>query len=242
MNNIFTFLSSKKPKIAVLIDPEKCTDFEQFKDWTEQIILARPDLFLVGGSSATQEQTHECVSFLKLKTELPVVLFPGGAVQVSPHADALLFMSMISGRNPKFLIEEQVRAARTVYALGIETIPTSYLLLDGGTITSTEKISKTNPMPQKNKEEIEDTVIAGTLLGHTCTYLDAGSGAMHPVSSEIIASVSAYSQLLFVGGGIRSVASVKRAHDSGAKVVVIGNHLEQNLDFASELAAYGQNR
>lgn len=238
MNKIYTFLSSKTPKIAVLIDPEKWTNFVHFNIWVDQIILSAPDLFLVGGSTATREQTHACIKFLKQKVNLPIVLFPGGAVQVDAHADAILFMSMISGRNPQFLIEEQVRAARTVHTSGIETIPTSYLLLDGGTVTSTEKISKTSPMLQNNKVEIEDTVLAGALLGHTCTYLDSGSGAIHSVSTEIIESVVRYTNLLFVGGGIRNIATVKRAHESGAKVVVVGNHLEKKPDFAAELAEY----
>lgn len=238
MRRIADFLSTKKPKVAVLIDPENYGEMATFNLWLDQVLPCDPDLFLLGGSSATMEQTEACLLALKQKTSIPVVLFPGGAVQFSAHADALLFMSLISGRNPRFLIEEQIHAARSVHLSGIETIPTSYLLLDGGTVTSTQKISQTEPMNQARLEAIEDTVLAGKLLGHTCTYLDAGSGAMVPVLPQVIQTAAAHSTLLFVGGGLRSVSAIRQAHEAGAKVVVIGNHLESNLGFTSELAEY----
>jgi putative glycerol-1-phosphate prenyltransferase len=238
MNPLFNLLTDDKPRIAILIDPEKNTDVSLFEHHVRVLMSAKPDFFFVGGSTATRQQTENCIRALRLWTRIPVILFPGSSEQFSKNADAILFLSLLSSRNPKYLIEEQINSAYEVFSSGIESISTSYILLDGGTNTSTIRVTESSPIDQSSLTLIHKTALAGTLMGHKALYLDAGSGAAKPVSEEIIRLISRVTELLIVGGGIKTPEAISRAHDAGANIVVIGNHLESEPDFAKEIAAY----
>lgn len=240
MNNTFNHLINGKPKIAILIDPEKNTDAPAFSARLQNYIAGCPDLFLIGGSTATRHQTEQCIERIKKVSNLPIVLFPGSSEQFSSNAHGVLYLNFISSRNPKYLIEEQINSAEEIYTSGIDCISTGYLLIDGGTRTSTARVTQSTPMSQQDVSYIYSTALAGCLMGHSAIYLDAGSGATHPVSEAIITEIAAIAKLLIVGGGIRTVPSIQKAHAAGAKIVVIGNHLEENPSFAQEIAAYQQ--
>jgi len=166
---------------------------------------------------------------LKSKTSLPVVLFPGSAMQFAPNADGILFLSLISGRNPDFLIGQHVAVAPTVKQSGVEVIPTGYILIDGGSPTSVQYMSQTMPIPNTKPEIAVATAIAGELLGLKAIYLEAGSGAMVPVPAVLIQAVrKAITIPIIVGGGIRTREQYQSALDAGANLVVVGNGLEAN--------------
>ncbi len=193
-----------------------------------------PDFLFVGGS--TGGNCEAFVRRLRTLTDLPIVLFPGRVEQFTPLADALLFLSVISGRNADMLIGQQVRAARRVLQSGIETIPMGYILVDGGVETAVMRATGTRPLPQEQVEEIVDTAIAAELLGMHLIYIEAGSGAQRPVSEEIIRSVRATTHIpLIVGGGIHTPEQMNAAYAAGADIVVIGNHFESHPE---ELARF----
>lgn len=229
-----------KPKIAILIDPEKNTDAPTFRARLENYIAGCPDLFLIGGSTATRRQTEQCIERIQMVSSLPLVLFPGSSDQISSNANGILYLTFISSRNPKYLIEEQIKSAKEIYKSGIDCISTGYILIDGGTRTSTARVTQSTPISQKDISHIYSTALAGCLMGHSAIYLDAGSGATLPISEAIITEIAAIAKLLIVGGGIRTVSSIQKAHAAGAKIVVIGNYLEENPSFAQEIAAYQQ--
>lgn len=215
--------------MALLLDPEKA-NLEVLR-FTES---CRPDYLFVGGS--TGGDTTEFVKRLRAKLEecgvtIPIVLFPGNAAQFTPEADAILFLSLLSGRNPEYLVGQQIRAAETIHESSVEVIPTAYILIDGGVETSTMRVTQTAPISSDQIDEIVRTAVAAELMGKRCIYLEAGSGAKVPVSSEIIAAVKAQTSIpLIVGGGIRTPEAMNAAHKAGADIVVIGNHFEENPD------------
>ncbi|MFO8001281.1 MAG: geranylgeranylglyceryl/heptaprenylglyceryl phosphate synthase, partial [Marinilabilia sp.] len=188
----------------------------------------QPHLVLVGGS-LTSHSVEYVVKYLKAHTSRPVVLYPGHPVQVSFSADALLFLSMISGRNPELLIGAHVTVAPAIRESGIETIPTGYILIDGGVPTSVEYMSQTRPVPAGKTDIAVATALAGQLLGQKMIYMDAGSGAQNPVSAEMTEAVKKHLDIpLMVGGGINSPEKLSIAFKSGADIVVAGNILETN--------------
>ncbi|MBP1675507.1 MAG: geranylgeranylglyceryl phosphate synthase [Bacteroidetes bacterium] len=211
--------------LAVLLDPDKCTG-ELLQKILYQLQNAVPDFIFVGGSQASLS-TNRLIAIIKQEINCEVVLFPGNVSQFSPNADAVLFLSLISGRNPEFLIEQHVQSALTIKQSGVEVIPTGYVLIDGGRITSVQSVSATQPISAENKEMIVSTAVAGELLGMKLIYLEAGSGALIPVSSETIATViDNISVPLIVGGGIRTIEGIQTAFSAGADLVVVGNIFE----------------
>ena len=213
--------------LALLLDPEKANlDALSFSE------ASHPDYIFVGGS--TGGDTTDFVRSLKSKlshlpSPIPIVLFPGNAAQFTPEADAILYLSLLSGRNPEWLVGQQIQAARPIQQSRIESIPTAYILIDGGVETSTMRVTGTQPIPSDQIDEIVDTSIAAELMGKKLIYLEAGSGAKKPVSSEIIRAVKAHTHIpLIVGGGIRNVETMQAAYASGADIVVVGNHFEQH--------------
>ncbi len=222
-----------KKALALLLDPEKA-------DLSALPVTAdcRPDYIFVGGS--TGGDTTAFVRALKKKlstfdfrlSTIPIVLFPGNAAQFTPEADAILYLSLISGDNPEYLVHQQVRSARRIHASSVEAIPTAYILIDGGVETSTMRVTGTKPLDPSNAEGIQtiiDTCIAAELMGKRVIYLEAGSGAPTPVSPDIIKAVRAATSLtLIVGGGIRTPEAMHAAWDAGADIVVIGNHFESH--------------
>ncbi|MCF8239031.1 MAG: geranylgeranylglyceryl/heptaprenylglyceryl phosphate synthase [Saprospiraceae bacterium] len=214
-------------KLALLIDPDK-----QAKDQLIQLAnnahQANVDYILVGGSLLHRDTFHETVRCVKQETDIPVLLFPGSAWQISTEADALLFLSLISGRNADLLIGQQVQAAPLLHETSLEVISTGYMLVDGGAPTTASYISQTAPLPANKPEIATATGLAGKYLGMQLLYLDAGSGAKNPVPHEMIKAVRHKVGLpLIVGGGIRTSEQALQTARAGADVVVIGTVIEQ---------------
>ena len=240
--HIFDKISSLSKGIAVLVDPDKFKTKESLADFLIKIKLAEPDFIFVGGSSVAKSDFDQCVEMAKKMLSIPLVLFPGAAHHISNNADALLFLSLISGRNPDFLIGQHVEAIDELEQMNIETIPTSYLLIDGGKMSSVQYVSGTQPIPQDEFSIARKTALAGKHLGQKLIYADAGSGAIRPISCEMIETLSTVKSPLIVGGGLNSIKRVKAAHNSGANLVVIGNKLEEDIDFLLDLKNYMEAR
>ncbi len=218
------FTASQK-QFVVLVDPEKTTltSLNDLIDVSEQTDV---DMYFVGGSTL-QTSADEIVRFLKTKTNKDVVLFPGNVNQITQGVDAVLFLSLVSGRNPEYLIGSHVKAASKLK--GVEVIPVGYLLIDGGIVSATQRVTDTEPLSSDDVDLIVDTALASELLGHKMVYLEAGSGALVPVCPEIIKRVkSVLTVPLIVGGGIKTKALLYDAYDAGADIVVVGNVLEDN--------------
>lgn len=234
-NNILNAINNKQKLLAVLIDPDKVilANLPSFFNKLQQSVATH---IFVGGSTDEHKKTTSVIAKIKELTSLPVILFPGSFEQITETADALLFLSLLSGRNPEFLIEQQVKAAPVLQKSSLEIIPTGYILIDGGVKTSVEKVSNTTPIPQKNIQLIVDTALAGMFSGKKLIYLEAGSGATKAVSQTIISSVKKAIDIpLIVGGGIRSKQQLENAYIAGADLVVIGTAFEENDDFFNEL-------
>jgi len=217
-----------KSKIfCLLIDPENHTRSSLVR-LVEEANQAHVDFILVGGSLLSQTLDHS-IRMIKEHTGIPVVLFPGSLMQVSPHADGILFLSLISGRNPDLLIGNHVLAAKMISKSGLEVIPTGYILLGGEQVSSVEYISNTKPIPAQKTDLVSATALAGELLGHQLIYLESGSGAAQPVYPQIIREVKKHVALpLAVGGGLQTPDDVHRVCLAGADVVVVGNALEKD--------------
>jgi phosphoglycerol geranylgeranyltransferase len=235
---IYSILQTLNRGIALLIDPEKVTSEEKLRQSLELSARSGIELLLVGGSTVTREQINRTVSFIKKNSQLPVIIFPGSSQQISHAADALLYLSLISGRNPDYLIGHHVNSANELFHSNLEVIPTGYVLIDGGKMTSVAYVSQTTPIPREQINIVRSTCMAGLLLGQKILYLDAGSGANHPVPSALIEEISSLGAPLIIGGGIRTIEALEEAHSSGANVVVIGNHVEEHLDFLLDIAYY----
>ncbi|NBP05824.1 MAG: geranylgeranylglyceryl/heptaprenylglyceryl phosphate synthase [Bacteroidetes bacterium] len=221
--------------LAVLFDPDDDADLRGAV--AQHALRCGIDLFLVGGSLLTEGNTYRCVDELKQKGAGQVVLFPGNEIQVVSNADAILFMSLISGRNPEYLIAKQVAAAPFIRRSELETIPTGYLLIEGGKMTAAHYVSQTMPIPADKPEIAATTVLAGAMLGMKAMYLDAGSGASRRVSPDMIAAVRhIFDGVLIIGGGIRDAEAAETAWNAGADVVVVGNAAFENPDSVREIA------
>jgi putative glycerol-1-phosphate prenyltransferase len=231
------FLSAKKEGrklLAILLDPDKI-NLETIAETITKINNSTVDFIFVGGSSVEEKATDQLVLKIKELTTLPIVLFPGNYQQITSHADAILFLSLISGRNPEYLINQQVKSVPYLQKSDLEVIPTGYILIDGGKETSVQKVSETKPILADNIEEITQTAIAGMYMGNKLIYLEAGSGALHPVNPSVIKSVIKNLTIpLIVGGGIRSRNELLEAYKNGADVVVIGTAFEENSNFLSK--------
>ena len=224
--------------IAVLIDPDKVHDEKRLIELIERSIFAKVSCFLIGGSTVSGEQFSQVVQLIRSHSSLPLFIFPGSSEQLSKDVDGLLYLSLLSGRNPEYLIGQHVKAAINIESLNIPIFPTAYLLIDGGTKSSVAYVSQTQPIPQNEISIAYSTALAGKQLGFKLIYLDAGSGALHPVSPLLIERIKSIGLPLIVGGGITSVEKIREAHDAGANLVVIGNKLEEDLDFLLDLADY----
>lgn len=231
-------LSKLNRGIAILVDPEKAMNETQFTRQLHAICAISPEFIFIGGSTVNAEQMSSAIELIKAATSIPLIIFPGGTEQLDTRADGLLFLSLISGRNPRYLIGQQVEAAALLFQSNIEIISTGYILVDGNIQSAVERVSGTAPIPQNDVTLIASTAKAGILLGMDCLYVDAGSGAHTPVSEEIIRELSALGNPLIIGGGLRTIASIQNAHDAGANLVVIGNKLEEDSTLLEELIRY----
>lgn len=235
-------LSALQRGVALLIDPEKVKSQKTLQNTLELAQKCSIDLLFVGGSTVSRDQLMEIVSLIKQYCRLPVFIFPGSAQQISHEADAILYLSLISGRNPDYLIGHHVNSASELFYSPLEIIPTSYLLIDGGKPTSVAYVSQTTPIPSEEIGIVRSTCMAGLLLGQKVLYLDAGSGADYPIPSNLISEVAKLGAPLIIGGGIRTIESLKTAHDAGATVAVIGNHVEEYPDFLLDISKYKNTR
>lgn len=225
--------SKGRKQFAVLIDPDKAPTAA----WLDSAAEAGVDLFLVGGSLLTNGSLENCIGSIRKKTKVPVLLFPGNALQVSNKADGILFLSVISGRNPEMLIGKHVVAAPLVRSAGLEVIPTGYILVESGKQTAVSYMSNTVPIPHDKADIAMCTAMAGEMLGFRMIYLEAGSGALQPVSETMIRKVKEnISVPLIVGGGIRTAGQAAAACKAGADIIVVGNALEKDGRLMEQLA------
>lgn len=214
--------------LAVLVDPDKIstTYLNQLAKYANQSLV---DYFFVGGSLITTNNLDKAITFLKENTTVPVILFPGSTLQINVKADAILFLSLISGRNPELLIGKHVEAAPVLNASNLEIISTGYVIVDSGKPTSASYMSNTQAIPYDKPEIAACTAMAGAMLGLKCTYLEAGSGAINSVSCEMVKMVASSAQTpLIVGGGIRDKETAKVICDAGADIIVVGTSIEHN--------------
>ena len=229
--------SSGIKSIAVLIDPDKIDDGSQLQHLINLASENCVDFFFIGGSLITTANLSEIVKQIKDNVTIPVVLFPGNSMQVDPAADGILFLSLISGRNPELLIGQHVMAAPVIRNTKLEVIPTGYLLINSGRVTSAAYISNTTPIPDDKYSLAACTAMAGEMLGLQTIYIDAGSGAESAISPRMISSVrKAIRVPLIVGGGINTARKAIDALEAGADMIVIGNALEKNPDLLTEVA------
>ncbi|MBA2745751.1 MAG: geranylgeranylglyceryl/heptaprenylglyceryl phosphate synthase, partial [Flavisolibacter sp.] len=196
------------------------------------------DLFFVGGSLVISDQLDVCIKAIKALSSIPVVLFPGSPSQISREADALLYLSLISGRNPELLIGQHVISAPFVKKSGLEIIPTGYMVIDGGAATTVSYISNATPIPSDKADIAMCTAMAGEMLGMKLIYMDSGSGAKKAISEEMIRTVASQIEVpLIVGGGIRDAEKAYLNCKAGADVIVVGNAIEKQVSLLSEIAA-----
>ena len=241
MNSTTLILNSfakRLGQIAILIDPEKSKNQVQLKDLIDKAQFAQVDYFFVGGSTVSREDFISVISFLKKNSSIPVVIFPGASHQISKEADALLYLSLISGRNPDYLIGHHVQSANEVYDMDIEVIPTAYILIDGGTKSSVAYVSQTTPIPNDKQSIITNTAKAGILQGKKLLYLDAGSGAQQMVLPETVKELTQLNSPIIIGGGVKTKEQITELSDAGANVIVIGNKIEEDIDFLLDIHSY----
>jgi len=222
---------------AVLIDPDKLTP-ESLLETIQLAKQANVDYLFVGGSLVVTDTLDKVVAAIKENCSIPVVLFPGSPDQITPKADALLYLSLISGRNPELLIGQHVISAPFVRQSGLEIIPVGYMLIDGGTPTTVSYISNTNPIPSNKNDIASCTAMAGEMLGLKVIYMDAGSGAQRAIPTIMISQVAKYIQIpIIVGGGITSPEKAKENCLAGADIIVVGNAIEKDPALISQMAA-----
>jgi phosphoglycerol geranylgeranyltransferase len=237
---IYRSLQAKKKKgqksFALLIDPDK-VDAQKIEELTELALKAAVDYLMVGGSLVISNHLDEVVQQIKRNCNIPVILFPGTPSQISVSADGLLYLSLISGRNPELLIGQHVISAAMIRQSGLEIISTGYIVIDGGAPTTVSYISNANPIPADKNEIAMCTAMAGEMLGMKQIYMDAGSGAKRPITEEMIARVAQCIAIpLIVGGGIKDPEKAYRNCRAGADVIVVGNAIEKNASLIKEMA------
>ena len=228
--------NSSKKLFAILIDPDK-QDKNALLNIIKKAKSAQVDLFFVGGSLLTNDNLNSCIETLKENCEIPVVLFPGNAMQVNNKADAILFLSLISGRNADMLIGKQVITAPILKQSSLEIIPTGYMLIDSGKPTTASYMSNTTPIPYEKNEVAACTAMAGEMLGLKCIFMDGGSGAHHPISEKMISLVrQSVDTPVIVGGGIDSGQKAILNCKAGADIIVVGNAIEKDDSLIVEIA------
>lgn len=227
----------KKKSFAVLIDPDK-TDHNSLEKLIALGITAKVDYWFVGGSLVVSNHLEQLVVDLKTKSNIPVILFPGSPSQVTPRADALLYLSLISGRNPELLIGQHVLSAPAVKQSGLEILSTGYMVIDGGAPTTVSYISNATPIPSNKNEIALCTALAGEMLGMKLIYMDAGSGAQKPIPAAMIQAVAAQITVpLLVGGGITTPAKATENCKAGANLIVVGNAIEKDPGLITDIGA-----
>ncbi len=239
MNSIYSKILSAKENgeklLAVLLDPDKL-NLSQVAETVKRINKNKVDFIFVGGSTVKNGITEKLVKEVKKFTTIPLVLFPGDFTQITDEADAILFLSLLSGRNPEYLIEQQIKSVPLLQKTDLEIISTGYILVDGGVQTAVQRVSKTQTISQKNSTKIVQTACAGMYMGNKLIYLEAGSGAKNIVNSGIVKAVEENINIpLIVGGGIKTKEQLENTYKNGADLVVIGNGFEENTSLLFQL-------
>jgi phosphoglycerol geranylgeranyltransferase len=237
---IYNSLTEKKKQgkksFAVLIDPDK-VDKPMLDELTGLCVAAKVDWLLVGGSLVISNHLDDCVQHIKQNCSIPVILFPGSPSQISKYADALLYLSLISGRNPELLIGQHVVSAPFVKQSGLEIMSTGYIVVDGGAPTTVSYISNALPVPSDKNEIAMCTAMAGEMLGMKLIYMDSGSGAKRPITESMIEAVAKnISSPLIIGGGITDPEKAYLNCKAGADVIVVGNAIEKNASLIKEMS------
>ncbi len=228
MATVYSQFTQKKdtPQIALLIDPDVCTQ----ESIRSRMVIAnahKVDYIFLGGSLVMQSHLDDCLKWIKTETTIPVVLFPGNDSHIHPKADAVLLLSLISGRNADLLIGKHVQSAPIIRQFGLEAISTGYMLIESGPLTSVQYISNTLPIPRRKNDIAVSTAMAGEMLGLKSIYLDGGSGAAESVPAEMVREIKKAVDLpLLVGGGIRSLQTAQELADAGADILVFGSLVE----------------
>lgn len=236
LDSILQLKAKGSKALAVLIDPDNI-DRVKLEQQVDRAVEANIDYFFVGGSMITDDCIEETLTLIKSKSSIPCILFPGSVYQINKKADAILFLSLISGRNAELLIGKHVLAAPMIKKSGIEVLPTGYMLVDGGKPTTASYISNSLPIPANKPNIALGTALAGEMLGLRLNFLDAGSGAEKCVQPEMIKRTSAATDNpLIVGGGIKTPEDAFTAWKAGAEIVVIGNAFETNLNLIQEIS------
>src|SRR5436190_1355608 len=239
-STIYNSLAEKKRQgkksFAVLIDPDKVNK-PMLDELTELCIAAKVDYLLVGGSLVISNHLDECVQHIKQNCSIPVILFPGSPSQISKYADALLYLSLISGRNPELLIGQHVVSAPFIKQSGLEIMSTGYIVVDGGAPTTVSYISNALPVPSDKNEIALCTAMAGEMLGMKLIYMDSGSGAKRPITESMIEAVAKnISSPLIIGGGINDPEKAYLNCKAGADLIVVGNAIEKNALLIKEMS------
>ncbi len=226
--NIYDKLQEREKHFAILVDPDD-VDERHLEILVEEAKRTFVSFFFVGGSLLIADRFEKTIAFLKANTDIPVVIFPGDTYQVSAQADAILFLSLISGRNADLLIGKHVLAAPVVKRSGLQVLPTGYMLIDSGKATTASYMSHSQPIPRDKPGIAVATAMAGEMLGMKLIYMDGGSGAAHQISTEMIRQVKKHISVpLIIGGGISGKERAKEILDAGADVIVVGTAIEQN--------------
>ena len=238
--NLYTSILEKKAKekklFAILIDPDKQKN-SVLSLIVQKANEANVDYFFVGGSLLTNDNLDECIKTIKNNSNIPVILFPGNAMQINKNADGILFLSLISGRNPELLIGKQVISAPILKQTSLEVISTGYMLIDSGKPTTASYMSNTLPIPRNKNGIATSTAIAGEYLGMKLIYMDGGSGAEKPIEIDMIKQVSNQINIpLIVGGGICNAQKAIDNCNAGADLIVVGNAIEKNADLILEIS------
>lgn len=235
-NSIYTAKAHKKKQLAVLIDPDK-PDPQNLSNLAKHANEGNADYIFLGGSLLIRDALDSCIEALKSQTDIPVVIFPGSVLQISGKADALLFLSLISGRNPDLLIGNQVIAAPYIKQLNLEALPTGYMLIDSGKPTTASYMSGTAAIPHDKADIAACTAMAGEMLGLKFIYMDGGSGAQNTISTTMVEKVRQAVDLpIIIGGGIRDAETAVNICEAGADIVVIGNATEHHPEIIKEIA------
>ncbi len=228
--------SHGRKSFTVLVDPDK-VDLKKTEQLVALAVDAKVDYFFVGGSLVISNTLDDCIRQIKSLCNIPVILFPGSPSQVSKYADALLYLSLISGRNPELLIGQHVISAPFVKLSGLEIMPTGYMVIDGGAPTTVSYISNASPIPADKNEISMCTAMAGEMLGMKLIYMDAGSGAKRPITETMIEKVSAHIEVpLIIGGGITEPEKAYRNCRAGADIIVVGNAIEKDASLIKEMS------
>ncbi len=240
---IYTSILNATGQIAILIDPEKTNKETQLELLITTVEKSDVKYLFVGGSSAKKKQVEFVVQFLKNKSKLPVILFPGSNQQFSNYADGILYLSLLTSSNSKFLIDQHAENSIEIYHSNVEILPTAYLLIDGDSDSSVAKISASIPLIRKAKKDALKISLAGLLQGKKIIFLDAGSGAKKTVPISIIKEIKKHTNApIIIGGGVKTTKKLISLNKIGVNIIVIGNHLEKNITNFKFITNYFANK